>query len=78
MYTGDFCLCQQWTARGMVLPPGLEEDLLLMESTYGNREEVPSSSCPELATTSSAKPGSGLEFQCAGDHEAAIQADDPG
>lgn len=37
LYTGDFCLRHQWTARGMALPPGLQVDLLVMESTYGNK-----------------------------------------
>lgn len=41
LYTGDFCLRHQWTAQGMILPPGLGADLLLMESTYANQEPAP-------------------------------------
>lgn len=49
LYTGDFCVRDQWTVRGMNLPPGLEVDLLIMESTYGSNSHLHSGNCDPSA-----------------------------
>ena len=37
MFTGDFCLNNQWTIEGMSLKDKRDVDILVMETTYGNK-----------------------------------------